>query len=40
MRSIPEFTDPRLVALYDTTNAYEPSTQPDFYASLAKEVHA
>jgi hypothetical protein len=32
-----EFTDPRLVAAYDTLNVYEPGTQPDFYLELARE---
>ncbi len=35
-----EFTDPRLVAAYDTLNVYEPGTQPDFYLGLAQEVRA
>ncbi len=35
-----EFTDPRLVAVYETVNAYEPGTQPDFYLGLAAEVGA
>jgi ubiquinone/menaquinone biosynthesis C-methylase UbiE len=35
-----EFTDPRLVAAYDTVNVYEPGTQPDFYLELAREVRA
>jgi SAM-dependent methyltransferase len=35
-----EFTDPRLVAIYETVNAYEPGTQPDFYSALAAEVGA
>jgi SAM-dependent methyltransferase len=38
--SIIEFTDPRLVAIYETVNAYEPGTQPDFYLGLAAEVGA
>ena len=37
---IAEFTDPRLVAVYDTVNAYRPGTQPDFYAGLAAELGA
>jgi SAM-dependent methyltransferase len=32
-----EFTDPRLVAVYDAINAYGPGEQPDFYAGLARE---
>jgi ubiquinone/menaquinone biosynthesis C-methylase UbiE len=35
-----EFTDPRLVAVYDTLNPYEPVTQPDFYGDLAAELSA
>jgi SAM-dependent methyltransferase len=35
-----EFTDPRLVAVYDTLNPYSPGTQPDFYLELAREVDA
>jgi ubiquinone/menaquinone biosynthesis C-methylase UbiE len=35
-----EFTDPRLVAAYDTLNGYAPGTQPDFYLELAQEVSA
>jgi len=35
-----EFTDPRLVAAYDTLNPYAPGTQPDFYLQLAQEVRA
>lgn len=35
-----DFTDPRLVAVYETANAYEPGTQPDFYAALAEETGA
>jgi SAM-dependent methyltransferase len=37
---IVEFTDPRLVAVYETVNAYDPGTQPDFYLGLAAEVGA
>src|ERR671911_1404470 len=40
MVGIVEFTDPRLVAVYETVNAYEPGTQPDFYLGLAAEVGA
>ena len=29
-----------MVAIYDTVNAYEPKTQPDFYAQLAAETGA
>jgi SAM-dependent methyltransferase len=35
-----DFTDPRLVAVYETCNPYRPGTQPDFYAALAVEVGA
>jgi SAM-dependent methyltransferase len=35
-----EFSDPRLVAVYETINAYLPGTQPDFYSSLAIEIGA
>jgi ubiquinone/menaquinone biosynthesis C-methylase UbiE len=38
--SIPEFTDPRQVVLYDAVNSYEPGTQPDFYLGVAEEVSA
>ena len=35
-----EFTDPRLVAVYDALNAYAPGTQPDFYLRTARECGA
>ena len=35
-----EFTDPRLVAIYDTINPYAAGTQPDFYGQLAAELGA
>jgi SAM-dependent methyltransferase len=35
-----EFTDPRLVAVYDTLNSYDPGTQPDFYLGLAEQIGA
>lgn len=36
-----EFTDRRLVAaVYDTINAYDPGTQPDFYAGVAEDLSA
>ena len=35
-----EFTDPRLVAVYDTVNAYDAGTQPDFYLDVAASVAA
>jgi SAM-dependent methyltransferase len=38
--SIPEFTDPRQVVIYDAVNAYEPGTQPGFYLRLAEEIGA
>ena len=37
---VPEFTDPRQVAIYDAVNSYEPGTQPDFYLGVAEEVSA
>jgi SAM-dependent methyltransferase len=37
---IPEFTDPRQVAIYDAVNLYAPGTQPDFYLGVAEEVRA
>jgi SAM-dependent methyltransferase len=35
-----EFSDPRLVAIYDTVNAYAPNAQPWFYSQLAAENRA
>ncbi|MDQ1510006.1 MAG: hypothetical protein QOG50_1850, partial [Actinomycetota bacterium] len=35
-----EFADPRLVAIYETVNAYGPDTQPRFYSQLACELGA
>ena len=35
-----EFTDPRLVAVYDAVNPYRPDTQPRFYRDLASELDA
>lgn len=35
-----EFTDPRLVAIYDTVNAYDADAQPRFYAELALQLGA
>ena len=35
-----EFSDPRLVAVYDTLNAYDPNTQPHFYRELAQDLGA
>jgi SAM-dependent methyltransferase len=40
MAPIAEFTEPRLVAIYDTVNAYRPGTQPDFCRELASELGA
>jgi SAM-dependent methyltransferase len=37
---IPEFTDPRQVAIYDSVNSYDPGTQRDFYLGLAEEINA
>ncbi len=37
---IAEFDDPRLAAVYGTVNAYDPGSQPDFYAGVASEVGA
>ncbi|MGP0031987.1 MAG: class I SAM-dependent methyltransferase [Acidimicrobiales bacterium] len=37
---IPEFTDQRQVAIYDSVNSYEPGAQPDFYLGVAEEVRA
>lgn len=39
-RWLAEFTDPRLVAIYESANPYRPGTQPDFYVGLAAEVGA
>src|SRR5438132_2678736 len=38
--TIAEFTDPRLVAIYDTVNPYAADAQPGFYAQLALETGA
>jgi SAM-dependent methyltransferase len=38
--TIAEFSDPRLVAIYDTVNPYAPNAQPGFYSRLAAEVRA
>ena len=35
-----EFSDPRLVAVFETINSYDAGTQPDFYSGLATEVGA
>jgi hypothetical protein len=37
---VAEFTDPRLVAIYDTVNSYANDTQPRFYLQLAAELGA
>ncbi len=33
-----EFTDSRLVAVYETLNGYSPGSQPDFYRTLTAEI--
>lgn len=38
--TLADFSDPRLVAIYETVNAYDPETQPRFYANLARETGA
>lgn len=38
--TIAEFSDPRLVAIYESVNPYGPGEQPDFYAGLAHELRA
>jgi SAM-dependent methyltransferase len=35
---VAEFTDPRLVAIYDSVNAYAPDAQPGFCLQLAAEL--
>ncbi|RPI09854.1 MAG: class I SAM-dependent methyltransferase [Actinobacteria bacterium] len=35
-----EFSDQRLVAIYEAVNAYRPGTQPAFYVGLAAELGA
>jgi SAM-dependent methyltransferase len=35
-----EFSDPRLVDIYDTVNRYRPDAQPGFYVELAAELGA
>ena len=40
MPSIAEFTDPRLVAVYETINPYATDAQPGFYSQLAAELDA
>jgi SAM-dependent methyltransferase len=37
---IAEFSDPRLVAIYDIVNAYTGDSQPRFYSQLAAEIGA
>jgi SAM-dependent methyltransferase len=39
-RPVPEFTEPRQVAIYDAVNSYDPGTQPEFYLGVAEEVSA
>jgi len=38
--TIAEFTDPRLVAVYERVNSYAADTQPHFYSQLAAELGA
>jgi SAM-dependent methyltransferase len=38
--SIAEFDDPRLVAIYETVNPYEPDAQPGYYLRVARELGA
>jgi SAM-dependent methyltransferase len=38
--ALAEFTDPRLVAIYDSVNAYTDVAQPRFYGELATELDA
>ena len=40
MSEIPEFTNRRLVEIYDAVNPYDPDAQPGFYARLADELDA
>lgn len=40
MTNLGQFTDPRLVAIYETVNPYDPGTQPDFCFQLAAEIDA
>ena len=40
MPGIAEFTDPRLVAIYDTVNQYGENSQPQFYLQLAGDLAA
>ncbi|HXW34812.1 MAG TPA: class I SAM-dependent methyltransferase [Acidimicrobiales bacterium] len=40
MSELAEFSDPRLVAIYDSANAYPPATQPAFYSQLAASLNA
>lgn len=39
-RVIDEFSEPRLVAVYETINDYELGTQPDFCRELATDIDA
>jgi SAM-dependent methyltransferase len=39
-QTIAEFTDPRLVAIYETINPYAADAQPSFYRQLAAELGA
>ncbi len=40
MSGFDEFSDPRLVAIYDSANSYAPNTQPTFYSQLAEDLGA
>ncbi len=40
MSGLAEFTDPRLVAIYDSANSYGPNTQPAFFTQLAADLGA
>jgi SAM-dependent methyltransferase len=40
LSTVAEFTDPRLVAIYDAINAYGPGEQPDFYGQVAAGIPA
>jgi SAM-dependent methyltransferase len=40
MVDLSEFDHPRLVAVYDALNSYQPGEQPDFYLALARQIGA
>ena len=40
MATIAEFSDPRLVAVYDTINTHDPAEQPRYYGELARVIGA